>query len=64
MLREKTNLPIAGGFGISSIEQVNQLSGLVDVVVIGSHLINLLDLKGVFGVQLFLKELFKSLNIA
>jgi len=64
ILREKTNLPIAGGFGISSIEQVNQLSGLVDVVVIGSHLINLLDLKGVSGVQLFLKELSKSLYIA
>ena len=64
MLRKKTNLPIAGGFGISNIEQINQLSGLVDVVVIGSHLINLLDLEGLTGAQLFLKELSKSVYLA
>ena len=45
---------IAAGFGISSPEHVRMLDGLADVAVIGSHIINLLDSKGMTAVDEFL----------
>ena len=53
-LKKKANLPIAAGFGISSPEHVRMLDGLADVAVIGSHIINLLDTKGMTAVDEFL----------
>lgn len=40
-VRELTSLPLAGGFGIASTKHLLQLRGVVDVAVIGSHLIQL-----------------------
>ncbi len=53
-LKKKAGLPIAAGFGISSPEHVRMLDGLTDVAVIGSHIINLLDSKGMTAVDEFL----------
>ncbi|MGE4443292.1 MAG: tryptophan synthase subunit alpha [Desulfomicrobium sp.] len=53
-LKKKAGLPIAAGFGISSPEHVRMLDGLADVAVIGSHIINLLDSRGLGAVDHFL----------
>jgi tryptophan synthase alpha chain len=53
-LKAKADLPIAAGFGISSPEHVRMLSGLADAAVVGSHIINLLDRKGMSAVEDFL----------
>ena len=53
-LKKKAGLPIAAGFGISSPEHVRMLDGLADAAVIGSHIINLLDTKGMAAVDEFL----------
>jgi len=53
-LKEKTGLPIAAGFGISSPDHVRMLDGLADAAVIGSHIINLLDRGGLEAVDEFL----------
>jgi len=53
-LKNKAGLPIAAGFGISRPEHVRMLSGLADVAVVGSHIINLLDREGMSGVEDFL----------
>lgn len=55
-LKKKAGLPIAAGFGISSPEHVRMLDGLADVAVIGSHIINLLDAKGLSAVDEFLAK--------
>ncbi|MQG18538.1 MAG: tryptophan synthase subunit alpha [SAR202 cluster bacterium] len=39
-IREKTNLPILIGFGISTPEQVEQISKFADGVIVGSSLLN------------------------
>lgn len=52
-LKKKAGLPIAAGFGISSPEHVRMLDGLADAAVIGSHIINLLDAKGMTAVDEF-----------
>jgi tryptophan synthase alpha chain len=53
-LKAKAGLPIAAGFGISRPEHVRMLDGLADVAVIGSHIINLMDAKGLGAVDEFL----------
>ena len=53
-LKKKTALPIAAGFGISSPDHVRMLDSLADVAVIGSHIINLMDAKGLGAVDEFL----------
>ncbi|GAB1411122.1 tryptophan synthase subunit alpha [Desulfovibrionales bacterium] len=53
-LKQKTVLPIAAGFGISSPEHVTMLRGLADVAVIGSHIIHLFDQQGFGAVEDFL----------
>ena len=53
-LKKKAGLPIAAGFGISSPDHVRMLDGLADVAVIGSHIINLLDARGLRAVDDFL----------
>jgi tryptophan synthase alpha chain len=55
-VRKKTELPLAAGFGISSSEQLRILQDKVDAAVIGSHLINVFDAKGLGGVEAFLDE--------
>ena len=53
-LKKKTALPIAAGFGISSPDHIRMLDGLADVAVIGSHIINLMDARGLGAVDEFL----------
>jgi tryptophan synthase alpha chain len=56
LVRAYTDLPLAAGFGISSVEQITNLIGKVDVAVVGSHLINLFNSGGEGNVQNFIKE--------
>ena len=53
-LKARAGMPIAAGFGISSPDHVRMLSGLADVAVVGSHIINLLDTMGMNAVEEFL----------
>ncbi len=55
-LRATTDLPIAAGFGISSAEMVKDLEGRADAAVIGSHIINLLNTKGIDEVGRFIRQ--------
>ncbi|HID92383.1 TPA: tryptophan synthase subunit alpha [Candidatus Gracilibacteria bacterium] len=48
---------IALGFGIQSYEQIKNLKGVVDTVVIGSHLVRVFDEEGNEGVREFLKAI-------
>lgn len=55
-IKRVTHLPVAAGFGISTSQQVKQLQGIADVVVIGSHMINLFNNHGIKKVGEFLIE--------
>lgn len=55
-IRRYFSVPVIGGFGISGSEELRKLRGLVDVVVVGSHVIKLLDREGLEGAQRFLQE--------
>ncbi len=54
-LRQQTALPIAAGFGISTVLQVQEIENYADISVIGSHMINLYNQKGVSGISSFIK---------
>jgi tryptophan synthase alpha chain len=56
-LKEKTSIPIAAGFGISSSEMISQLNNRADAAVIGSHIINLLNQEGIYTVDRFLQSI-------
>ena len=56
-VRVKVKIPLALGFGISSAEQVKSAFKKADIVVIGSHLINLYDKEGLPGIENFLKSI-------
>lgn len=55
-VRDKSKLPVASGFGISSASQVRQLEGLAEAAVVGSHVIKLYNKSGIKGVKKFIKE--------
>ena len=40
LIRQKTDLPLVVGFGISSPEQVSEVAKVADGVVVGSALVN------------------------
>jgi len=42
-LRKKLDLPLAVGFGISTAEQVEAVAGVADGVVVGSHLVKMVE---------------------
>jgi len=56
-IRSHTDASIALGFGIQSKQQVEELSGTVDIAVIGSHLLRVFEQEGIPGVESFLKSL-------
>jgi tryptophan synthase alpha chain len=59
-VRERSSLPVAVGFGISTPQQAAEVSGAADGVVVGSALVKALEDGGVAG----LSELVRSLRAA
>lgn len=56
-VKKYIKLPIAVGFGISSVEQLQQVLAKSDIAVIGSHLIKIHQSNGILGIETFLNEL-------
>jgi len=61
-VREKVDLPVAVGFGISTPEQAAMVAGISDGVVVGSALIDALDRGGVEGAGTLLEGLRKGID--
>lgn len=57
MVRRETALPIAVGFGISTAEQARSVAALADGVVVGSALVQVLELGGVTAMAALLDTL-------
>jgi len=58
-IRNASSLPVASGFGISSPEHLKILKGKTDAVVIGSHILKLMQRGGIEEVIDFLNECIK-----
>lgn len=56
-VKEYFNIPIALGFGISSPEQIKNIRGLADIVIVGSAIINTYNRDGIEGVHSLVKNL-------
>ena len=56
--RECTSLPLALGFGIQQKSDIDFLKGKVDIAVIGSQTIRIMEEKGVAAVRNFLRGLY------
>lgn len=59
-VREVTNLPLAVGFGITTVEHVRQVSRLADAAIVGSALINTIEqhpVRPAAAVEVYLKAL-------
>ena len=54
--REYIKVPLALGFGISTVEDVKAASEFADIVVIGSHFIKLYDKEGTTAIEHFLQK--------
>jgi tryptophan synthase alpha chain len=63
-IKKVTGLPLAAGFGISSLAQVREVARLADIVIVGSHLITLLDKGGIPAVAEFLRASREALSLA
>jgi len=57
LCRKATNLPLALGFGVEDKSDIDFLKGKVDIAVIGSQTIRLIDNKGVDAVGGFIESL-------
>lgn len=55
--RQATTLPLAVGFGVRSKEDISYLHGKVDVAVVGSETLRIVDSAGVAGVPPFIRQL-------
>jgi tryptophan synthase alpha chain len=55
--RTATKLPLALGFGVQDAADVNFLRGKVDIAVVGSATLRLIDDKGVAAVGAFVRGL-------
>lgn len=55
--RSATDLPLALGFGVSNRTEIDFLKGKVDIAVIGSQVIRLMDRDGVAAVKPFIESL-------
>jgi tryptophan synthase alpha chain len=55
-VRKHSSLPIAAGFGISSMKHAELLKGHADMIVMGSHLIDLYNSGGTPRVSEFIRE--------
>jgi len=56
--RECTSLPLALGFGIQQKSDIDFLKGKVDIAVIGSQTIRIMEEKGVAAVNNFIRDLY------
>ncbi len=61
-IRERVELPIAVGFGISSPEQAAEVAGVADGVVVGSALMERVEAEGVEGAEAFLRSLREAMD--
>ena len=55
--RRATSLPLALGFGVKEKNDIDFLKGKVDIAVIGTQTIRLIDTKGIGAVETFIKSL-------
>lgn len=55
--RNATKLPLALGFGVKSKADIDQLQGKVDIAVVGSETIRIVDASGVEAVEPFIRSL-------
>ena len=55
--RQATTLPLALGFGVKTREDVTFLEGKVDIAVVGSQMIRLVDTDGVASIGPFIESL-------
>jgi tryptophan synthase alpha chain len=55
--RKATSLPLALGFGVKDKEDIDFLKGKVDIAVIGTQTIRLVEKEGVGVVEEFIKNL-------
>lgn len=55
--RRATKLPLALGFGVKSRQDIDQLQGKVDIAVVGSETIRVVDTQGVAAVGPFIRSL-------
>jgi tryptophan synthase alpha chain len=55
--RRATNLPLALGFGVKGKKDIDFLKGKVDIAVIGTQTIQLIDTRGIGAVESFIKSL-------
>ncbi len=54
---KSTDLPIALGFGVKSKEDIEYLSGKVDIAVIGSEIIRIIDNGKLSDIEKFIKQI-------
>ena len=55
--RANTDLPLAVGFGVKAREDIDFLRGKVDIAVVGSETIRVMEHQGVAGVKPFIETL-------
>jgi len=55
--RKATALPLALGFGVKSKQDIDQLQGKIDIAVVGSETIRVVDTQGVAAVGPFIRSL-------
>ena len=55
--REASRLPLAVGFGVKEAQDVTYLTGKVDIAVVGSQTIRLVETQGVASVGPFIRSL-------
>jgi tryptophan synthase alpha chain len=55
--RAATKLPLALGFGVKSRADIDAVEGLVDIVVVGSETIRVVDERGIDAVGPFIRSL-------
>lgn len=63
-LRERIDVPVAVGFGVSTPEQAAQIARVADGVIIGSALIDALDSDGDEGVSTLMRRLRAAIDSA
>ena len=55
--RDATSLPLALGFGVKDAKDIEQLTGRVDIAVVRSETIRVVDTQGVGAVGPFIRRL-------